>query len=554
MAAKFKNIVYFIEWGIYARQFNVADIDWSRVTHINYAFGKPNADGTVGLFDSWSAVEKRYPGDSWDQSNNVYGQFGQANKMKRKYRNTKFGLSIGGWTLSDKFSGICSTDVGRKTFVQSSVQMMIDLGLDFISLDWEYPVEGGNDQSLGTHSPNDIKNFVLLLKEFREAYKNLDFKAELSVASPAGASKYKHWDMPSICGLLDHINIMAYDFSGGWGSYTDHSSNLYLDPNHPPGDKFSVHGAVTDYIQMGCPSEKIVLGVPLYGHSFENTEGLYNGFSKPTDGSWLPGGEGIYDYKRLPFPGSIELYDEKLVASYTYNPSEKKFISYESPRSMAVKLQYIKDMKLGGTMFWEGSADHTAGFDRSLITQAYNFYGMENMAYDLNNINYPMSKYDNIRNGSSVTPRARQAATLAPRTFVSVTSTPSPMTTFPPRVTTTPSPVVDHITPAKSRTSQMAASFSKVKSSSGNIKETTPTYENCGSCTNCYYALTNACFVGWNKYQCNSLGFVWCAKPPTPTGEACGSCTNCYYAPTDACFVGWNKYQCTSIGFSWCGN
>ncbi|KDO29440.1 hypothetical protein SPRG_05977 [Saprolegnia parasitica CBS 223.65] len=52
------------------------------------------------------------------------------------------------------------------------------------------------------------------------------------------------------------------------------------------------------------------------------------------------------------------------------------------------------------------------------------------------------------------------------------------------------------------------------------------------------------------------------AKPssvmPTPStpppASSCGSCTNCYYAPTNACFVGWTAEQCgTNAVFTWCG-
>ncbi|EQC37231.1 chitinase [Saprolegnia diclina VS20] len=46
---------------------------------------------------------------------------------------------------------------------------------------------------------------------------------------------------------------------------------------------------------------------------------------------------------------------------------------------------------------------------------------------------------------------------------------------------------------------------------------------------------------------------------PVPSTSApkpsCGACTNCYYAPTDACFVGWTAAQCaTNSAFKWCGN
>jgi chitinase len=48
----------------------------------------------------------------------------------------KLGLSIGGWTLSKHFSDACSTAAGRSNFVAQSIQLVTDLGLDFIDIDW----------------------------------------------------------------------------------------------------------------------------------------------------------------------------------------------------------------------------------------------------------------------------------------------------------------------------------------------------------------------------------------------------------------------------------
>ncbi|OQR89807.1 glycoside hydrolase family 18 protein [Achlya hypogyna] len=338
-----KNVVYFMEWSIYARNFHMFDLDWSRITHVNYAFGKPNADGTVQLYDTWSATDKRYldHGDSWnDVGNNVYGQFGLGNKMKRQYRHTKFGLSIGGWTLSGLFSGIASTEAGRRTFAKSAVEQMLHLGLDFIDIDWEYPVQGGNAIP---HSPNDMKNFVALLQAIRDAFASLPFQAELSVASPAGPENYVHWDFPAVCGLVDHVNLMAYDLAGSWSEYTDYQNNLYADPSHPSGKQYSIDKAVQDYIAGGCASDKIVMGIPLYGRSFEGTAGLYQPFAPPTAGSWVSGGDGagVWDYKILPRPGATEYYDAKVGAGYSYNPNTRVFTS----RMEAFYLKFVVPSK-----------------------------------------------------------------------------------------------------------------------------------------------------------------------------------------------------------------
>ncbi|CAN0503533.1 unnamed protein product, partial [Phaeothamnion confervicola] len=87
----------------------------------------------------------------------------------------------------------------------------------------------------------------------------------------------------------------------------------------------------------------------------------------------------------------------------------------------------------------------------------------------------------------------------------------------------------------------------------------------CGQCSNCFYSPTNACFVGWTKAQCDSVpAYTWCgggtvtpppAPTPTPPTSTCpGTCGNCFYPPTNACFSGWTKAQCDSVAaYTWCG-
>ncbi|KAF0705900.1 hypothetical protein As57867_006869, partial [Aphanomyces stellatus] len=308
------------------------------------------------------------------------------------------------------------------------------------------------------HYTDDIQNYVALLAAIRDEFKTLSFKAELSVASPAGSPIYRHWDFGAICGQLDHINIMTYDLAGSWSEYTDHQANLYEDPNHPKGLKFSADKAIQDYIKGGCPAKKIVMGIPAYGRAFENTNGLYSNFTKPTKGSWVAGsgdGAGIWDYKALPLAGATEYHDEKLGAAYSYDASTKTWVSYDSPKSMAQKLDYIKKYNLGGAMFWSGDADHTTNHARSLINQVVTTLGAANMDFSTNNINYPTSKYDNIRSGAAPTPpTSSPSVTAAPSTAAPATVTPTTAAPSP----STPAPVTSSLAPTAAPTTTPAPS------------------------------------------------------------------------------------------------
>jgi len=218
---------------------------------------------------------------------------------------------------------------------------------------------------------------------------------ELTVACPAGAQNYEKLDLAGMDRLLDFWNLMAYDYAGSWDSVAGHQANLFPSRRDPSCTPFSTAGAIEYYTSRGVPARKIVLGMPLYGRAFENTDGVGKPYSGVGQGTWEGG---VYDYKALPLEGAEEHEDHELGASWCYHPGRRVMVSYDTVGMARRKAEFIKERGLGGAMWWESSADKQGG--ESLIGNVVEVLGGPGALERKENcVVYPESRYDNLRSG-----------------------------------------------------------------------------------------------------------------------------------------------------------
>jgi chitinase len=356
-----KIVAYYPSWATYARNYQVADIPGQKMTHINFAFANI-ADGKCVVGDTYADTDKAFAGDSWD-TGAKRGNFNQLTKLKAANPHLKTMISIGGWTWSKNFSAAAATDSSRKAFVSSCVDFMQTYGFDGIDIDWEYPVSGG----LYAGTAADTANYNALLAEFKTALAGVTAKDgkthELSIAAPAGPTTTINLDAATIGKTIDFMNLMSYDYHGGWDSTTGHNAPMIVGTGDT-ATGFSITDAVNSYLSRGFPASKLVLGLPFYGRGWSGVSNATNGglFQSGTTASVGTWEKGVFDYTDIKnnYLGSMTRYwDAQAQVPYLYDPSRQLFISYDDPQSLTVKTDFIKSKGLGGAMIWELSGDRS---------------------------------------------------------------------------------------------------------------------------------------------------------------------------------------------------
>lgn len=286
--------------------------DPTLVTHINYAFGK--------VANTFNKVEIK-----------TESRLKRMVKLKEKNEKLKVLLSIGGWGAGN-FSEMAADADLRMSFCKDCLAKCQQYGLDGIDLDWEYPTS--NSAGISS-SPNDTKNYTLLLKDLRSVL-GTDY-----LITMASSSSAKYVDFKACIQYMDFVNLMTYDM----GRPPKHHSALY-----PSSGKTSrsVDESVALHYKAGIPYEKIVVGAPFYckaASSSDSGDGTY----------WCKMGSLFEKY--------TEKWDDAAKVPYLADNDGKMVFTYDNPTSIGLKADYVIAKKLRGMMFWNWEGDNSSTWE-----------------------------------------------------------------------------------------------------------------------------------------------------------------------------------------------
>jgi len=314
-------------------------IDVWRLSHINYAF--------IDIKDNRAWLHN----EATDTIN-----LRKLSELKKINPGLKILISIGGWTWSKNFSDATLTDSSTKNFALSAVSIVSKFNLDGIDIDWEYPGMIGDNNK---YRPEDKEHYTLLFKELREGLDSLSRTTQMKyfVTTAVGGSQsyIDHTEMDKVQQYTDFINIMSYDYAGGWDSISGHHTNLYTSSSD--SNQSSAHKSIQAFIAAGVPASKIVIGLAFYGKGWEMESTENNGLYRKALKSSRGGGFTYLKDSLINKNGFKEYWDGAARAPYLFNSEKKIFITYDNERSVKDKCKYVKKYDLAGVMFWEYNSD-----------------------------------------------------------------------------------------------------------------------------------------------------------------------------------------------------
>lgn len=312
----------------------VGEIRWDRVSH-------------VALFD----VELKSTG-AFDNEYLITDVIDEALALAEPYGAR---VHISAICFDDvTMSAVLPDPIKRGIGIDQLVALVADTGAHGVSIDYE-----------GMDAVN-ILDLVTFVEELKAALP--PGQDEVTVATPAidWSSAYHY---PKLAAAADALFIMGYGYHWSGGNPGP------VAPLHggDPWSKYSLEWTLDDYLATGAPADKLVMGLPLYGHNW------------PTVDTSVPG-ESTGKSKSITYADAVveaETYGRKWDAvTHTpyYFPAGDAQVWYDDAASLEDKITWSIGQGMlgvgfwalnyegGDPVFWDMVAEHTQSADEPTTT------------------------------------------------------------------------------------------------------------------------------------------------------------------------------------------
>ncbi|KAH6772362.1 hypothetical protein C2S51_010766 [Perilla frutescens var. frutescens] len=229
------------------------------------------------------------------------------------------------------------------------------LRFDGVDLDWDSP-----------ENPTEMQNLGYLLEEWRaEVEKEAAATGRppllLTAAVYYSADTFAYgpqraYPAASIRKNLDWVNIMSYDYRGAWDITATGAHAALFDPN----TNISTSSGLQSWIRVGVPPSKLIVGLPLYGRTWQLRDPGLHGVGAPAVGVGPGGDIGVMTYAEVVKFNrenkAMIVCDESTVSVYAVAGND--WVGYDDQWSVRKKIEYARNLGLGGYFFWQVTGDY----------------------------------------------------------------------------------------------------------------------------------------------------------------------------------------------------
>ncbi|KAF5371971.1 hypothetical protein D9615_008102 [Tricholomella constricta] len=329
-----RHVGYYAGWSA-TRDCNpvtVSQLDLTGLTHVIYAFASIGEDMTISFEDLTDGDRLR-------------------ELVTKAGSNTKVMVAVGGWTFSqgatkDRFSTMIGDAANRATFITSVNAFISSYEIAGIDIDFEYPASIERNGP-----PSDTPNLTLFFTELRT---NLGTSALISIATPAGYWFLKGFELDKISPEVSFFNMMSYDYHGPWDTTVPGANSTV----QPQSSLLDIQDSVRLYVKAGVDMNKVNLGLPWYGRTYELNDTSCAGYNCDMKGGGVKGLCSNESGVLANFEINQVIMDADVrprldTASQTlWFKHGNDIITYDDNSTLAAKSDFAKSSCFGGTMIW----------------------------------------------------------------------------------------------------------------------------------------------------------------------------------------------------------
>jgi chitinase len=305
----------------------VAEIDFSALTHVIHYSVIPRKDGSLNPEFAKHVTD-------------------YAPELTRKAHAAGVSvlLSVADSRPDADFRGATSEE-NRDALIARLMALVRRYGYDGVDVNWEKNI--------------DAQQFAAFVRELRRELDTLAPRGQLT-----GAFFEPGEYLAPVAELFDQINVMGYDLGAPQDGFSWHSSGLYSagDPR-----RRSVDWRIKLFLPVAEPS-RLGLGIPFYGYVWSAPASRGRPEVTRPGQQWKePPRFRFLNYRDIAgspdFRRGRKLRDHAAgempyISFPEGGPGGAGLVTYDDEISVAAKVEYAREMGLGGVMIWELSADY----------------------------------------------------------------------------------------------------------------------------------------------------------------------------------------------------